>query len=187
MVAYGHSWVEGAGTSTQETCLAAKTAAGLGLELDNRGVSGSSSTGTTALTRADPPPRAAFYMLMTGLNDLRVGGDSASVHHQYTAALRTIFDAFRRAAPEGLVVAIGQPRLLDFSLHAPNNLGSNALVHTYNQRLVQVAAEYTRVVIAEAADWDAVTMLDPDTVHANDRGHSCLARAAIRATAEWQR
>lgn len=187
MVAYGHSWVDGDGASAADNRLAAKTAAGLGLELDNRGVGGSSSTGTAALVRADPPPPARAYLLMTGLNDLRLGGDSASALAEYGAALRTVLDAFRRAAPEALVVAIVQPHLLDFSLYAPHNLGSNALVDSYNGVLVQVAAEYPRVVLAEAMDWDAASMLDEDTVHPNDAGHNCLARAAIRAaTAAWQ-
>jgi lysophospholipase L1-like esterase len=187
MLAYGHSWVDGDGASGAEARLAAQAAAGLGLWLDNRGVGGSSSTGTAALVRADPPPAASAYLLMTGLNDLRLGGDSPSALAEYAAALRTVLDAFRQAAPDALVVAILQPHLLDFSLYAPHNLGSNALVDTYNEVLVQVAAEYPRVVLAEATDWDAATMLDDDTVHPNDAGHNCLARAAIRAaTAAWQ-
>lgn len=187
MVAYGHSWVDGDGASAPDTCLAAKTAAGLGLALDNRGVGGSSSTGTATLVRADPPPPAGLYLLMTGLNDLRLGGEAASALEEYAASLRTVFDAFRLAAPDALVVALVQPHLLDFSLYAPHNLGSNALVDTYNSTLVRVAEEYPQVVLAEATDWDAGSMLDPDTVHANDAGHACLARAAIRAaTAAWQ-
>ena len=187
MVAYGHSWVDGDGASAAASCLAALVAAGLDLELDNRGVGGSSSTGTAALVQADPPPPATAYLLMTGLNDLRLGGDAASALLEYAAALRTILDAVRRAAPDALVVAIAQPHLLDFSLHAPHNLGSNALVDTYNNELRRVAAEYPGTVVAEPAGWDAGTMLDEDTVHPNDAGHRCLARAAVgAATAAWQ-
>ncbi|HEU4667746.1 MAG TPA: SGNH/GDSL hydrolase family protein [Arthrobacter sp.] len=187
MVAYGHSWVDGDGALSPEACLAAQTAAALGLALDNRGVGGSSSTGTAALVQADPPPPARLYLLMTGLNDLRLGGDAASALEDYRAALRTILDACRRASPDALLVAIIQPHLLDFSLYAPHNLGSNALVDTYNGMLRQVAAEYPQVVVAEATDWDAATMLDADTVHANGAGHSCLARAVVSAaTAAWQ-
>jgi lysophospholipase L1-like esterase len=187
MVSYGHSWVDGDGASRPASCLAARVAAGLGLELDNRGVGGSSSTGTGALVQAATPPSAALYLLMTGLNDLRLGGDAASSLDQYTAALRTILDAFSHAAPEALTVALAQPHLLDFSLHAPHNLGSNALVDTYNDELQRVAAEYPHVVVAEAVGWNAATMLDMDTVHPNDAGHSCLARAGVRAAnAAWQ-
>jgi lysophospholipase L1-like esterase len=124
---------------------------------------------------------------MTGLNDLRLAGDAASSLEQYAAALRTVLAAFTRAAPEAPVVAIAQPHLLDFSLHAPHNLGSNALVDTYNGELRRVAAEFRQVVVASAAGWNAATMLDADTVHPNDAGHSCLARAVIRTvTAAWQ-
>ncbi|MFD5276949.1 SGNH/GDSL hydrolase family protein [Pseudarthrobacter sp. NPDC058362] len=187
MISYGHSWIDGDGASTAEACLAARAASGLGLELDNRGVGGSSSTGTAALVLADPPPPATLYLLMTGLNDLRLAGDSASGLEGYAASLRTVLGAFRQAAPEALVVAVVQPPLLDFSLYAPHNLGSNELVDIYNEALRQAMAGDPRAVLAEAPDWDAATMLDEDTVHPNDAGHACLARAVLRvATAAWQ-
>ena len=187
MVSYGHSWIDGDGASGPASCLAARVAAGLGLDLDNRGVGGSSSTGTAALVQADPPPGADLYLLMTGLNDLRLGGDTPSYLGQYADALRTVLAGFSEAAPDALVVAIAQPHLLDFSLHAPHNRGSNALVDTYNELLRRVAGEYSQVVVAEAAGWNAATMLDADTVHPNDAGHQCLAGAAVAAaTAAWQ-
>lgn len=187
MVSYGHSWIDGDGASGPEACLAARTAELLGLELDNRGVGGSSSTGTAALVQADPPPPAGLYLLMTGLNDLRLGGDSPSALSGYAASLQAILGAFTQASPDALVVAVAQPHLLDFSLHAPHNRGSNALVDIYNRELRTVAARYPRVVVAEPDGWDAASMLDADTVHANDAGHSCLAQAAARAaTAAWQ-
>ncbi|GAB5077963.1 hypothetical protein ARTHROSP310_11040 [Arthrobacter sp. AD-310] len=187
MVSYGHSWIDGDGASGPEACLAARTADLLGLELDNRGVGGSSSTGTAALVQAGPPPAASLYLLMTGLNDLRLGGDSPSALSGYAASLQTILDAFTQASPDALVVAVAQPHLLDFSLHAPHNRGSNDLVDIYNRELRTVAARYPRVVVAEPDGWDAASMLDEDTVHANDAGHACLAQAAARAaTAAWQ-
>jgi phospholipase/lecithinase/hemolysin len=43
------------------------------------------------------------------------------------------------------------------------------------------------VLVVEPVGWDAAAMLDADTVHPNDAGHSCLARAAVAAvTAAWQ-
>ena len=187
MVSYGHSWIDGDGASAPSLCLAARAAAGLGLELDNRGVGGSSSTGTAALVRDAAPPPAALYLLMTGLNDLRLGGESPSSLENYAGALRTILAAFRRAAPGALVVAVAQPPLLDFSLHAPHNRGSNGLVNVYNDQLRRVAERFPGVVVAEADGWDAGTMLAEDTVHANDAGHECLARAVVAAaTAAWQ-
>ncbi|WP_181884852.1 SGNH/GDSL hydrolase family protein [Arthrobacter sp. RT-1] len=187
MVSYGHSWVDGDGASTKTSCLAALVAARLGLDLDNRGVGGSSSTGTAALTLAAPPPPAVLYLLMTGLNDLRLGGDSPSSLEQYADALRTILGAFRQASPEAQVVALAQPHLVDFSLHAPHNRGSNALVDTYNLELRRIAAAHRGVVVVEPDGWDAASMLDADTVHPNDAGHACLARAAVVAvTAAWQ-
>lgn len=187
LVSYGHSWIDGDGASGPETTLAATVARVLGLPLDNRGVGGSSSTGTAALVSADPPPRAALYLLMTGLNDLRLGGDAATAIQEYRDALAAIFDAFTHAAPDAVVVALAQPHLLDFSLHAPHNRGSNGLVDAYNRELRRIAEGYPNVRVAEAADWDADAMLDADTVHANDAGHRCLARAAVAAvTAAWQ-
>ncbi|MCQ6273256.1 SGNH/GDSL hydrolase family protein [Pseudarthrobacter sp. R1] len=187
MVSYGHSWVDGDGASADGTCLAALVAARLGLELDNRGVGGSSSTGTAALVLQDTPPPAVLYLVMTGLNDLRLGGGSPSSLQQYEDALRTIFGAVRQASPEALVVALAQPHLLDFSLHAPHNRGSNALVDTYNLTLRRIAAAHRGVVVVEPDGWDAASMLDADTVHPNDAGHACLARAAVVAvTAAWQ-
>lgn len=187
MVSYGHSWVDGDGASTRASCLAALVAAQLGLELDNRGVGGSSSTGTAALTLAAPPPPAVLYLVMTGLNDLRLGGDAPSSLDQYGNALRTILGTIRQSSPDALVAALAQPYLLDFSLYPPHNLGSNALVDTYNAALRKVCAEHRNVVVVEPADWDAASMLDPDTVHPNDAGHRCLARAAVGAvTAAWQ-
>jgi lysophospholipase L1-like esterase len=187
MVSYGHSWVDGDGASTGASCLASRVADQLGLELDNRGVGGSSSTGTAALVRADPPPSAVLYLLMTGLNDLRLGGDASSALSQYSHALRTIFGAFRQAAAGSPVVAIAQPPLLDFSLHAPHNRGSNALVEAYNHALRRCASEFPGVAVAEPAGWDAGSMLSADTVHPNNAGHGCLALAAVlAASAAWQ-
>lgn len=187
MVSYGHSWVNGDGASSRTSCLAYLVAGRLGLELDNRAVGGSSSTGTAALTRSAPPPEAVLYLVMTGLNDLRLGGDSPSSLQQYGDAMRTIFGSLRQSCPGALVVALAQPYLLDFSLHAPHNLGSNALVDTYNAALRHLADAQPDVLVVEADGWDASSMLDADTVHPNDAGHTCLARAVIRAvTAAWQ-
>jgi lysophospholipase L1-like esterase len=187
MGSYGHSWVDGDGASSAATSLASLAARRLQLELDNHGVGGSSSTGTAALVLADPPPPAELYLLMTGMNDLRLGGDAPSSLKCYSDALHHIFDAFERAAPEALVVALAQPYLLDFSLHAPHNRGSNALVDVYNHELRMIREQHPRVVIAEALGWDAVSMLAEDTVHPNDAGHACLASAAVGAViAAWQ-
>ena len=187
MVSYGHSWVDGDGASSAEASLAHRTARLLGLELDNRGVGGSNSTGTAALVTGDPPPPADLYLLMTGLNDLRLGGDAPPAIDAYCGALTAIFDAFTRVAPTAAVVALAQPHLLDFSLHAPHNKGSNALVDAYNHELRRIAASHPKVRVAEAADWEADSMLADDTVHPNDAGHRCLAQAAAAAvTAAWR-
>lgn len=187
MVSYGHSWVDGDGASSETASLAALVARRLNLSLDNRGVGGSSSTATAALLLADPPRPADFYMLMTGLNDLRLGGDSPVSLQQYSEALQTIFRCFRYASTDTLVVVLAQPYLRDFSLYAPHNQGSNALVDVYNEELRRAAAVHPRVVVAEAIDWNADSMLDEDTVHPDDTGHDCLARAVVRAATDaWR-
>ncbi|GAB3537761.1 hypothetical protein GCM10027403_22650 [Arthrobacter tecti] len=179
-MAYGHSWVDGDGASSPSSCFASRVAAELGLELDNRGVGGSNSTGTAALMAATPPPPASLYVLMTGLNDVRLGGESPSSAQPYAVSVRRILTAFRWASPSALVVAVMQPYLLDFSLYEPHNRGSNQLIDQFNGVLRRAAAEYSRVALAEADDWDPETMLDVDTVHPNDAGHASLARAVVR-------
>jgi len=186
MVSYGHSWIDGDGASSPSKTIAALAASQLGLKLDNRGVGGSSSTGTAALVATNPPPRAVVYLLMTGLNDLRLGGEAPSYLQAYRASLTATLGAFRAAAPEAVVVVVEQPHLVDFSQHAPHNLGSNDLVDVYNAELRRAAAAASALV-AVAEDWDAGSMLDPDTVHANDAGHACLAGAVVAAvTAAWR-
>lgn len=183
LIAYGHSWTAGDGASSAALCFAAQSASDLGLDLDNRGVGGSGSAATAESIAVVPPPAAALYVLMTGLNDLRLGGESPSSARQYATALRRILAAFRRTSPKALVVAVAQPYLVDFSLHAPHNRGSNALIDRYNSVLRRAAAEHHFVALAVAGDWDPGVMLHGDTVHPNDAGHACLARAVTEAAA----
>jgi lysophospholipase L1-like esterase len=124
---------------------------------------------------------------MTGLNDLRLGGDSPASFRSYSAALKIILAKFRTAAPESLTLVIEQPRLLDFSRHAPHNRGSNMLVGRYNAELRRIARRVPGVLVVEATDWDPQVMLDADTVHPNDSGHACLAKATVRCvTTAWR-
>jgi lysophospholipase L1-like esterase len=76
---------------------------------------------------------------------------------------------------------VEQPHLHDYSQHSPHNRGSDPLVDTYNQRLREVAARYTSVVLCRVESWNALTMIAADTVHPNDLGHREIARAAYDA------
>jgi lysophospholipase L1-like esterase len=187
MLSYGHSWIDGDGASSPGSSVAALVSRRLDLELDNRAVGGSSSTATADLIRADPPPQARMYLLMTGLNDLRLGGGSPAFFRSYSAALETILGAFRTTAPGALTLVVAQPQLLDFSRHAPHHHGSNTLVGRYNAELRRIAGRFSGVLVVEANGWDPQSMLDDDTVHPNDSGHACLAEATVRlATTAWQ-
>lgn len=181
LVSYGHSWVDGDGASSGRSSFVAVAARQLGLGLDNRAVGGSGSTATAELVVSNPPPQAPLYVVMTGLNDLRLFGTEPSALSGYSAALRRILTTLRRTSPSSLMIAVAQPYLVDFSLHPPHNRGSNTLIDEYNSVLRRACAEYSRVALAEADDWDAAHMLDDDTVHPNDAGHACLARAVILA------
>lgn len=183
MVSYGHSWVAGEGASSRSSGFAALTAQELGLSLENRAVSGSDSRSTAELMSDAPPPPAPLYLVMTGLNDLRLHGDDPSGLSLYAAALRRILTILRRTSPHSSVVAVAQPYLADFSLHAPHNRGSNPLIDRYNSVLRRTAAGYSRVGLAEPDDWDPGFMLSEDTVHPNDAGHAWLARAAVQTAA----
>lgn len=181
LVAYGHSWVDGDGASSRAAGFAALAATELGLALDNRGVGGSGSSATAELITSDPPPAAVLYVVMTGLNDLRLHGEDPAALNNYAGALRRILTAFQHTSPESAVLILAQPHLVEFGLHAPHNRGSNQLIDRYNAELQGCAAEYTQALVVEADGWDARRMLDDDTVHPNDAGHACLARAVVRA------
>ncbi|NOJ58905.1 SGNH/GDSL hydrolase family protein [Arthrobacter sp. 260] len=182
MVAYGHSWVDGDGASSVETSFATLAARQLGILLDNRAAGGSASVSTAELLATEPPPVAECYLLMTGLNDLRLGGDSAPSARRYEESLHSILATLGRTSPSAPVIAVAQPHLLDFSRHAPHHRGSNTLIDQYNLILDRVAAGHSRATVAVADRWVPTLMLDADTVHPNDAGHACLAET-VAATA----
>jgi lysophospholipase L1-like esterase len=181
LTAYGHSWVGGAGASSPATRLVDRTAAALGLAVDNRGVSGTVSTDTAELIRRHPPPPFAAFVIMTGLNDVRLHGRSRAAEGWYRAALIEILTAVTTAAPAAAVVAVEQPHLLDYSGYPPHDSGSDDVVDRYNMVLHEVVSRFDGVVTARVDGWDPHTMLDEDAVHPNDAGHEAIARAAIGA------
>ncbi|TDE01989.1 GDSL-type esterase/lipase family protein [Jiangella asiatica] len=183
LTAYGHSWVGGAGASSVATRLVNLTARALGLDADNRGVSGTASTETAELVRRQPPPPAAAFLIMTGLNDARLNGLSPDGIDRYRAALSEIVTAVTTAAPGAYVVLVEQPRLLDYSGYPPHDRGSDDAVDRYNDVLREVAARFDRAIAARVDGWDPYTMLDDDAVHPNDAGHDAVARAAGAAVA----
>jgi lysophospholipase L1-like esterase len=183
LVAYGHSWVQGDGASDPSLRMVDLAAKALGLRRCNLGVGGSSTIETAALVREQPPPPARLYVLLAGLNDLRLHGGTAEGLTRYADALRTVVAACRSSAPDAVVVAVQQPHLLDYSLYPPHDKGSDDAVDRYNAVLRRVAGESVSrlgtVVVAAVAEWDAATMLADDTVHPNDLGHAALARTVV--------
>lgn len=181
LTAYGHSWVAGEGASSPSRGFVGLVAASLGLMPNNLGVGGSSTPATAALVERTRPPASAIYLVMTGLNDARLQGALESGLEEYTAALGSILAALALANPAAAgTYAVAQPPLLDYSLHAPHNLGADEIVDAYNERLRAVAADHRGVVLVRVAGWDAATMLVDDAVHPNDSGHAQLAAAVVQ-------
>jgi len=181
VTAYGHSWIDGDGASDPARCLVEVAAGQLGLPADNRGVGGSLSTATAELVRARPPGPSSVFVLMTGLNDARLHGPSPAARDAYATALEVILTTFRAVSPDAVVIAVEQPYLGNYSLHAPHNQGSDAILDAYNATLRQVAAGRSRTSVATVAGWDRRSMLSDDTVHPNDAGHAQMAGAVVRA------
>lgn len=174
LTAYGHSWVQGTGASGPDRRLVTITARALGLEADNRGVSGTLSTQTAALVREQPPPRSAAFLVLTGLNDVRLYGD---VPAGYGAALDAVLRAIALASPGAPVTVVEQPHLLDYAGHVPHDRGSNGLVDRANGVLREVATGFDAAVTVRVTGWEPHTMVAEDGVHPNDAGHAEVARA----------
>ncbi len=185
LLAYGHSWVDGDGASARQRAFAALAARQLGLTLSNRAIGGSASGATAATVTSDPPPTAAVYLLMTGLNDARLHGRSAAAVRAYDSAIRQIVTLFRAASPVALVLAIEQPHLVDYSGYAPYNHGSDAAVDDYNEALQHAIAQEQRTRCVPVPLWDPGAMLAGDGVHPNDNGHAHLAEQVVRTIHEW--
>lgn len=183
LIAYGHSWAFGTGSSDGERGFCLLAARALRLRPDLRAVSGSLSTETARLVATSPPPPAHLFVLMTGLNDARRCGRSPAGREAYADALALVLHAFASADPTAPVLALEQPHLGDYSGYAPFSEGSDAVIDAYNTTLRQVATRYpsTRVVTVES--WAVDTMVAADGVHPNDAGHRHLARAVVRAVA----
>lgn len=181
LTAYGHSWVHGAGASRPARRLVDVSARRLACAPSNFGVGGTSSLDTAELVTREPPPVSRLYLVMTGLNDARLYGASPVALRSYCAAVQAVFGAIARAHPAALTVAVEQPHLMDYSRHAPHDIGSDEVLDAYNARLRAVAAPLPRVVLASVTGWHASTMLAADTVHPNDAGHAQVAAAVVRA------
>jgi len=183
LTAYGHSWVHGTGATGYDRCLVALAARSLGSAADNRGVGGTLSTQTAELASRQEPSGATTFLLITGLNDARLHGSCVAGLDRYSAALHSIFRAFRATSPEALIVAVAQPHLLDYSLHAPHDRGSDEDVDAYNGRLREVVGNHSGTLLVTVGAWDPRTMLAEDTVHPNDAGHATIARTVTEAVA----
>lgn len=178
--AFGHSWIEGDGATHTTRTMVSRAAILTGTVPRNCGAGGSVSSDTARLVAEAAPDPAGIYLLMTGLNDVRLFGADYDAGRRYGIALDSIFGAFRAVGPQAVIVAVEQPHLRDFSRFAPHNAGSNALVDQSNAVLRQMAADWN-VRVASVSDWDPGTMLAEDTVHPNDSGHAALANAVAGA------
>lgn len=178
--AYGHSWVFGAGASRPENGFAARAAAGLGLGLDNRAQSATVSAENAAALRCSPPPPAALFVLMAGLNDARLHGRSAPERQDYAANIDTML----RALGPVPVVVLAQPHLVDYSGYPPFDQGSDSSVDAYNAAVEDVVSRHDFACVARVAGWDPQSMIADDGVHPNDSGHEQLAGTVIRAVGD---
>lgn len=180
LTAYGHSWVAGAGASDPAYRLVDVVARRLGTTATNLGVGGSLSTDTAALVSRQRTPASEVYLLMTGLNDARLYGASPPGLAGYAAALSAIVTALGRAGRGAPILAVLQPHLLDYSLHAPHHRGSDDVIDAYNERLRAVADRHPDVTLVTVHGWSPVTMLAADRVHPADAGHAQVADAVVR-------
>lgn len=186
LTAYGHSWVHGSGATQPDRCLVTLAASSLGYAPDNRGVGGTLSTQTAELASRERTSGSTMFLLMTGLNDARLHGSCVAGLDRYSTALHSIFGVFRAAGPEALIVAVEQPHLLDYSLHAPHDRGCNEDVDAYNGRLRRIVENLSGALLVTVGPWDPRTMLAEDTVHPNDAGHAEIARAVAETVAAAQ-
>lgn len=129
----------------------------------------------------EPPPRAAIYLLMTGLNDARLHGASPVAAQEYAASISRILRAFHEANPDALTIVVEQPHLIDYSLYPPHNRGSDPAVDLYNEILKRAAEADPNTLYVRTPAWNAPTMLSPDTVHPNNSGHIYLAHEVVTA------
>lgn len=181
LVAYGHSWVDGDGASERSRTFVESVGRALRMVVNNRAVGGSSSRDTKCLVAEEPPPRAAVYLVMTGLNDARLYGASPKAAKEYGSSIAVILGALRTASPQALTVVVEQPYLIDYSYFPPHNCGSDHAVDLYNTVLERAAKKDSRALYVRTPRWDAHTMLAPDTVHPNDSGHAYLAHEIVAA------
>lgn len=177
LTAYGHSWVHGLGATAPRRRLVDLVACSLGLHADNRGVSGTSSRQTADLVRLSPPPPSPAFLLMTGLNDGRLHGASPGAMDGYRSALDAILRAVFTSSRDAVVAVVEQPHLLDYSGYPPHDRSSDRIVDRGNEVLRDTVARHDRAVAVRVLGWDEHSMLDSDTVHPNDSGHSAVARA----------
>lgn len=185
LAAYGHSWVQGDGATAAGNRLVEVAARELGLRACNLGVGGTSSIQTAALLAGRPAPPAELYLLMTGLNDARLHGQDPAGLDAYARALDVILGAFGSVSPGVRIIAVEQPQLLDYSLHAPHDRGSSEIVDRYNDRLRRSCTGRPGVAVVRVPGWDPESMLAEDTVHPNDAGHAQIGSAVAHAYRSW--
>jgi lysophospholipase L1-like esterase len=122
---------------------------------------------------------------MTGLNDARLNGHSATARETYADALALLFRAFRQVSPAAPVLALEQPYIGDYSGYEPFDKASDAVVDAYNATLREAASRHSSSSVVAIPGWDVHTMVSADGVHPNDAGHRHLAQAVVRTASSW--
>jgi lysophospholipase L1-like esterase len=122
---------------------------------------------------------------MTGLNDARLNGDSATAREAYADALDLVFRAFHEVSPAAPVLVIEQPHIGDYSGYEPFHRASDVVVDAYNATLRQAASRHPATSVVAVPGWDVDTMVSADGVHPNDAGHRHLAQAVVRTASSW--
>lgn len=178
--AYGHSWVFGAGAGRPEDGFAARAAATLDLSLDNRAQSATVSAQNAAAIVSNPPPPTTLFVLMCGLNDARLHGESVAARRAYAENLESMLGVFA-ANGSASVLALAQPLLIDYSGYPPFDQGSDSTVDAYNATLADVVSRHDFARVAAVEGWDPQAMIAADGVHPNDRGHIQLAHTVVQA------
>jgi lysophospholipase L1-like esterase len=175
IVSFGHSWVFGTGATARTNGFVGRLTRATGSPINNRSVSGSTAGEVAAVVEASTLGHLDAVLIMTGLNDARLRGASVDGIHHYERALDRIVRAFTKFSPDARILAIAQPPLLDYTLHAPFNRGSDAAIEAYNAALARGMAEAPHARVITVEGWNPVSMLAADTVHPNDKGHALIA------------
>lgn len=175
-VAFGDSITDGACVSASESFIGILQVR-FGV-IDNRAISGSRTAAQVAAMQAYTGG-ATKAIWLSGYNDMRAGLSA----NEYGAQLQSGLDVL---SAHGIKVYLGLTLKMTptgYAMYVPLwNHGSDELVTAYQQKQIEVAAQYPNVVIADTRGYSPSSVCG-DWVHPNTAGHQQIADAFIEKMA----